>query len=309
MAFKIKESEPLGESIRRVACKEIDRAIDASRSARNGNGSPVHRTRKHLKKARAALRLLSSEVRPPVYRREVKRLRAVGRLISDIRDAEVRLETIKQMRSGVDGAITTTGGFRETEELLEFELDSFLAAFAGWQEEASQRLERARQAIGLWPLHGLTEAQVCRTVQKSYKRGRAALRCARKKKTASRFHELRKRAKELRYQLRLLRPLQPAVFGKMAEDLKTLGDQLGHAHDLSFVGQRLQGIGSEGKRASRALQAVIEAREKDLWRAALALAEHFYALKPRKFSAQLASNFSEREHARTCELREAATAA
>lgn len=309
MSFKIGEDETLGESIRRVVGEEIDEAILASHSARNGKGSPVHRTRKHLKKARAALRLLSKEVGRERFQREDRRLRNVGRLISDIRDAEVRLETVSQLRKGT----SNPGGdsFRETEELLVFELDSFLAAFAGWQEEAAVKLERAKTEIGQWQLGELTCGQVCRTVRKSYRKGRRALAAAQKKESAKRFHELRKCAKELWYQMRLLRPLQPAAFAEMGRDLKTLGDHLGHARDLSFVADRLRSIAGSAarKRGNRAMQALIDSREKDLRRKAVALAGRFYALKPKAFAAQIAHYFEAREHPRIRESCEGALAA
>lgn len=307
MSFKIGQSEALGESIRKVACEEIEKAIKASGRARNGKGSPVHRTRKHLKKARAAMRLLTAELGRDCFKREDSRLRDVGRLISDIRDAEVRLETVRQLRKTAAGPRGRS--FQETEELLAFELDSFLAAFSGWQEEATGQLQRAQNGILAWQLRELTSSDVCRTVRKSYREGRHALKRARKKESERRFHELRKRAKALWYQLRLLRPLQPAVFGEMSDDLKALGEHLGHAHDLCFVAERLEAIAGASKRHNRALQALLATREKDLWRTALALAERFYALKPKEFSNQIGYYFKEREYARIRETRELSTAA
>lgn len=308
MSFEIVENERLGASIRRVACEQIVGAIKASRAARNGKGSPVHRTRKHLKKARAALGLLAVDVKDKRFQREKCRLRDAGRLISDIRDAEVRLETVKQLRSEPNEPCGR--GCAETEELLAFELESFIAAFAGWQDEAARNLERAREGIGRWELPDLTSAKVCCAVRKSYRKGRHALKRVEKKETAKRFHTLRKRAKELRHQLRLLRPMQQALFREMTRDLKALSDTLGHAHDLSFVAQRLRSIaGATGrKRQHRALRALLETREKDLWRTALALAERFYALKPKEFSAQIAYYFEESAHARTRAARHTAAA-
>lgn len=291
MAFKIREEEALGESIRRVACEEISKAIEASRATPNGKGSPVHETRKHLKKARAAMRLLRTEVKRDCFKQEHHRLRDVGRVISHVRDAEVRLQTVKRLREASDGSRS----FAETEELLAFELDSFLAAFSGWQEEAARKLSLAQSGIAHWRLHRLTRGQVCRTVRKSYGEGRHALKRARKSGEASDFHELRKQAKELSYQMRLLRPLEPVVFSELCHSLKTLGEQLGHAHDLCFVAERLESIaGGEGsKRGRRALRALIDAREEDLQRTALTLAKQFYAAKPKEFSGRIARYFEE----------------
>ncbi|MBA3881701.1 MAG: CHAD domain-containing protein [Chthoniobacterales bacterium] len=309
MGFKLREDETLGEGVRRICCEEIEGAITASKTRRNGKASPVHETRKHLKRARAALRLVAGKVERDVFKREHHRLRNVARVISDIRDAEVRLETVKQLR-----AITSGRGDRqldETEELLAFELDSFLAAFSDWHTEAASKLARSQAGIGEWRLRELDRKHICNRLRKAYKEGRDALDCAKQDGTAESFHTLRKQAKELWYQLQILRPLHPVIFQKMSEDLQTIGERLGHMHDLSFVGERLDTlVGAEGrKRGRRALGALIDSREKDLQRTAVALGERFYAERPKEFAARIAEYFEEWERAklrRSAELVETA---
>ncbi len=303
MNYQIDTNAPLGESIRRIACEEIQAAIAASKLTRNGKGTQVHQTLEHLEKARAALRLLATEVSHHRFRSEDRRLRNVGRLISDIGDAEVRLQTVKQLRKGADAP--RSQGFAETEELLAFELDSFLAAFAGWQDEAAAALHRAQAAIAQWRLHRLTRKQVCRTVRETYRRGQRAVKRAQKKGSLKRFQELHKRTRELWHQLRLLRPLQPAVFDDLSRDLQTLGEHLGHAHDLYFVAERLQFIArrSARKRGRRALAAVIDTREADLLNTACALGERFYCIKPTEFAGRIAEYFDELGRPRQREAR------
>lgn len=298
MGFRLRDDETLGEGVRRICCEQIESAIAASKTQRDGKCSPVHETRKHLKKARAALRLVADKVDGHLYKREHRRLRNVARLISDIRDAEVRLETVKQLRVITSGQ--RNRHFDETEELLTFELDSFLAAFPDWQTEAETKLASARDGIAEWRLRELTQKQICRRLRKAYKGGRDALRCAKRDQTSEAFHALRKRAKELWYQLEILRPLHPTIFQSLRDDLQPIGERLGHTHDLSFVAERLDslmGVG-RGKRGRRALQSLIDSREKDLLRTAVALAERYYAERPKDFSARVADYFEEWERAK-----------
>lgn len=253
MSFKLAADETLGIGLRRIACQQIECAIETSGKQKHGGVSTVHTTRKHLKKARAVLRLLHGEVSTRLIRREERRLRNVGRLISDIRDAEVRLATVKRLRENArDGA---QRNLAETEELLAFELESFLAAFAGWNEEAAGKLTRARDAVMEWLLVDLTPRRVCQNVGNAYRSGRSALRKAADEGTAERFHELRKRTKTLWYQLRILRPLRPLVFREMTSELKTLTEHLGHSNDMAFVAARLETLaGTAGrKRGQQAL--------------------------------------------------------
>ncbi len=296
MSYKIQDDEQLGESIRRIVCEQIESAIAASRAERNGESSPVHETRKHLKKARAALRL----IRWPsdsVYKCEDRRLRNVGRLISNIRDAEVRLSTVRQLRAVHDGKRART--LEQTEELLAFELDNFLAAFSDWQEEAAQKLKRTQEKIAHWDVSGVTHRHVCQSLRDSYRDARAALAIAKEKRSARAFHELRKRTKVLWYQLRLLRPLHPAVFHDLNADLRALGEHLGHAHDLCFLAEGLRGMAdtTRRKKGQRAVEALIQSREKDVQRTALALAERIYAEKPKAFTKRISDHFEEWEQA------------
>jgi CHAD domain-containing protein len=295
MSYELSQDETVGDGITRIVCRQIEGAIWASSSDQNGKGSPVHETRKHLKKARAALRFAAGEINFDVWKREDRCLRKVGRLISEVRDAEVRLETVQQLREFARGKKRS---FRETEELLAFELDSFLAAFSEWPEEAKQRLTQSLHRIQAWPLDDLNCKQLRQCVQKSYKRGRRALNVAIKKTSTKSLHTFRKRAKELWYQLRILRPLAPAVFAELNDELKAIGQYLGQVHDLAFVAERLSAIGSARKHGDRILNALIDSREKEIEQTAIALGERFYAERPRQFARRLARYFSEWELAK-----------
>jgi len=292
MSYELRQDETVGDGIQRIICRQIEGAICASSSKQNGKGSPVHETRKHLKKARSALRLAVGAINRDVWKREDRRLRKVGQLISEVRDAEVRLQTVRQLREFAKGKKRS---FRETEELLAFELDSFLAAFSEWPEKAKQGLTHTLDRIRAWPLDDLRCKQLRQSVQKTYKRGRQALEAAIQKKSTKNLHTFRKQAKDLWYQLRILRPLAPAVFKELNDELKAIGKYLGQIHDLAFVADRLSSIGSARKHGDRVLNALIDSRKKELKRTAIALGERFYAERPRQFAQRLSQYFSEWE--------------
>ena len=153
--------------------------------------------------------------------------------------------------------------FQETEELLAFELDSFLAAFSEWPEEAEERLTQTLDRLRDWPLDDLSCKRLRENVQKTYKRGRRALKTAIKKTSTKNLHTFRKRAKELWYQLRLLRPLAPAIFKELNDELKSISQYLGQVHDLAFVAERLCSIGPARKQGDRLLNALIDSRERN----------------------------------------------
>jgi len=307
MSYELRQDETVGNGVQRIICHQIEAAICASGAKQNGKGSPVHETRKHLKKARSALRLAAGEIDRDVWKREDRCLQKVGRLISEVRDAEVRLETVRQLREFARGKKCS---FRETEELLAFELDSFLAAFSEWPEEAKQRLTQVLDHVRAWPLDDLHCKQLRRCVQTAYKCGRKALKAAAGKASTKNLHTLRKWTKELWSQLRILWPLAPAIFKELNDELKTIGQYLGQIHDLAFVAERLASMESKRRHGDRILNALIDSRKKELERTAIALGERFYAESPRQFARRLSQYFSEWELAKArCSLSGDRTAA
>lgn len=298
MGYELQAGETLGDGVRRVCCDQIQCAIEASKSAKGVHASPVHATRRHLKKARAALRLLSRHVAPKDFKREHRNLRAVGRLISEVRDAEVRLGTVQELRHLAHRK--ENGILNQTEDLLAFELESFFAAFSDWAKEAQTKLPGVRRRMARWHLVDLDCKQIRCTVQNTYKRGRKALAVLGVNRSADNFHELRKQAKELMFHLRILRPLHRATFKVLGKRLADLGDLLGQANDLAFLRERLEalhgpaGMGSNWK----ALCELIASREAALQGEAVDLAEQFYAERPLEFTTHIVEYFEAWEDSR-----------
>src|SRR5262249_52400308 len=236
MSYELRHGETLGDNLRRICCKQIEGAISVAKGEVRNNDTPVHEMRKHLKKARAALRLVRKEIGRGLFQEQNHALRDVGRLTSEIRDAEVRLQTVRQLKD-----VTHKRGrnsYGKLEGLLILELENFMAAFAEWQKQAGPKLEQAAPAVDCWNLHQYNCEQLRRAVQTSYKQARRALAKATANPTAENFHAFRTKAKTLWYQLRILRPVNPVVLKTLSDDLRSLGSLLGCAHDLSFLDQR-----------------------------------------------------------------------
>jgi CHAD domain-containing protein len=181
-----------------------------------------------------------------------------------------------------------------------------MAAFAEWQTQAISMLEKVRNGIDCWPLDHFKCKQLRCAVQTTYKCGREALAVAKANPSAETFHEFRAEAKVLFYQLRILRPINPVVLKNLSDELSSLGDLLGRAHDLSFLGERLrQEHGrAEWQREGHKLLALIEVSQGDLQRAAAELAERFFAQRPRDFGGRIASSLDDWATAKSTSLAE-----
>src|SRR5437764_13025746 len=220
--------------------------------------TPVHETRKHLKKARAALQMVSDEIGRPRFKKQDHCFRDIARLISDVRDAEVRLQTVRQLQEITRRTSQQT--FHKTEELLLAELEHFMAAFAGWQKQAAPQLEKLQEEIEAWPAGNLDCKNIRCAVQRAYKAARDVLDCAKTKPTPENFHEFRSEAKRLLYQLRILRPINQLAIGALVAEPGCVGRIFGRSHDLYFWGERLRRDDAQPPaRETRELVSVVEA--------------------------------------------------
>src|SRR5947208_10621352 len=146
MGFRLKLRESLPDGLKRVFREQMQSALELCRRPAKQRGVTVHEVRKHLKKLRAALRLAIGEVGKNRHAREDRCVREIGRLVSDLRDAQVRLQTLIQLRDEtVSGS--SENHFPHIEELLSLERESFSAAFAGWQKQAIPKLGRVEERL------------------------------------------------------------------------------------------------------------------------------------------------------------------
>jgi CHAD domain-containing protein len=287
MGFRLKLREPLPDGLKRVFREQIESALEMCRHPAKERGVTVHEVRKHLKKLRAAMRLAVSEVGKDRHAREDRCVRKIGRLVSDLRDSQVRLQTLIQLRD--KKAKDRKNYLPHIEELLSLERESFSAAFAGWQKQAIPQLERVEARLLKWPLDGLTWKQICSAVCKIYKRGQRGLAKTINHPDPENFHAWRKRVKDLWYQLRILQPLNRAVLTEMAHDADVLGELLGSEHDLTFLWARLEKeSGDETLRDELAqLEKLVRKRGKRLRTNALELGRRFYAEPAKAFAKRI----------------------
>jgi CHAD domain-containing protein len=288
MGFRLKLREPLPDGLKRVFREQIESALELCRHPARQRGITVHEVRKHLKKLRAAMCLAIPEVGKDRHTREDRCVRKIGRLVSDLRDAQVRLQTLIQLRDETAKGAKDTP-FPRIEELLSLERESFSAAFAGWQKQAIPQLERVEARLLKWPLEGLTWKQVCGAVGKIYKRGQRGLAKTIHEPEPERFHAWRKRVKDIWYQLRILQPLNRVVLTEMAHDAEVLGELLGREHDLNFLWARLEKESSDEtlRNELAQLEKLIRKRGKRLRTNALELGRRFYAEAVKAFAKRI----------------------
>jgi CHAD domain-containing protein len=278
MTFRLKENEPLAPGIRRIAREQLEKALAEIRGELHKNeGAAVRATRKHMKRARALLRLVQREIGPEIFKGENERLRDVGRAFSGSRDAWVQLQVLQKLAesSGQD-----EGAFAETRTALKGEISDLAETFGDEKEAAVAALQQIGDRLEGWPLENLQAEDLCLAVKRTYRRGRKCFRCAGEDPVAENFHEWRKRVKDFWYQAQIVQTLNETVLCEMAESAKSLGQQLGDLHDLAFFRQRLQARPEFPEAERTLLLGLICSSERELERITLDLGARVYAEKP-----------------------------
>lgn len=275
--------------MRRIALARADSALERLREAEQVDdpAACIHGARKDLKKLRAAVRLLRRELGDDLYRTENHRYRDAGRQLSATRDAEVKLKTLKALCERFPERLTpeAVGEWRGQLDRARREAvaDTRRGASIAIARDA---VETGRGRIAAWPLHSDSWKLVGPGVDRSYRRGRKAMRRAAADPGAKSLHEWRKRVKDLWYHLRILEQALPASLAGSVEQADRLADTLGDHHDLTVLREDLFDRDLPTPRRPVLVEA-IEERLDELAAAALGEGEALYAKKPKAFRRKL----------------------
>jgi len=285
-AYRLKTKETPAAGMRRIAHGRADKALDRL-SGDEDFAAAIHGARKDLKKLRAVLRLTRKEMGEESFKAENRRYRDAGRLLAGSRDAEVKLDTLRALRSRYDAELPADTAER-WEGALERERDEMTGAAADQPvaelEKAVRAIEAGRDRIEEWPLETDSWKLMGPGLGAAYARGRRAMKRTLADPSAENVHEWRKRAKDLWYQLRIVREAWPGVLGASADQAHELADLLGDHHDLAVLREDLA---SRDEVKQRAFEALIGRRQEELLGSALELGKRLYAEKPRAFSRRL----------------------
>jgi CHAD domain-containing protein len=278
--------------MRRIAAGRTQKAIEELRSAAGGEepARSIHATRKDLKKLRSLLRLVRGELGESLYKSENERYREVGRSLSATRDAQVKAETLRSLleHSEIEPAVERAAARwerrleqedRRAGEETRNRRESMIAPLL-------EQLQEGEGQIADWPLDENSWSLVDAGLTRAYRRGRRAMRQAAADSDPDAVHEWRKRAKDLRYQLQILRVVRPRRMEEAANQARRLSDLLGDHHDLTALSEDLRN--RRLARSERAvLEATIAARRHELLEEALDLGKRTYAEKPKAFRKRI----------------------
>ena len=245
MAFRLKHRRHLNRQVARVVARELESAVAAIKAAPLRSARSVHTVRKHLKKARAIVRMLEQELGRD-FEALSGRLRGAAHRLSAFRDADVCLETLDALRGRYPRVLTPAVA------------GSVHRALEAHRRRARSRLEHALPAVlstlraSAKPIARLVrqaaDAEAVREgMDRGYRRARKAMEALGTTTLAGEpgdggdaaCHRWRRRVKDHWYQMRLLEGLDAHV-GSRVRALKRLETWLGDHHNLVVLDDLVQ---------------------------------------------------------------------
>ncbi|MGE4489296.1 MAG: CHAD domain-containing protein [Kiritimatiellales bacterium] len=285
MACRSKKTRQPIRSLRNILESELDRAVCQILAAGRKNPDGIHEVRKSLKKVRAVLRLVQTDLGKKRYRAQDRLARDTARCLSVRRDDEVLFDTFARLtaplsdneksllRSVQDQLVDRKNSARR----LPF-LDR-LCSLAG--------LLRLRHMIRKWP--AVTKRSVSKGWKKEFKKACRAWQLLEQDRSSLQVHEWRKRVKIHAYHMFLL---ADGDSRKRRDPLHELSDLLGRFHDLTVFREQLSFQPPAFGTAFQAsmLDSLAEAEQARLLAAARPLGKMLFSEKPRRMAKSIKKN-------------------
>lgn len=285
-AFRLKREEEVADGISRIVRARAGIAAETLED-NDDPATAIHSARKDLKKIRSTLRLVRVELGEKTYEAENRRYRDAGRALSGSRDAEVKVQTLEGLERHF-GSEFPSAAATDWRARLERERDEeTTGADAEATKEAIGAIAAGQAAVDSWPLAGDSWRLLGPGLREAYEGGRKTMKRVAAAPDPELVHEWRKRAKDLWYQLRLIRRAWPGPLEANVESAHELADLLGDHHDLTVLAADLRGRADVADSVRTQVVGLIERRQTELIDAALDLGQRLYAEKPKAFERRM----------------------
>lgn len=290
MKYQFKRKESVSKGVQRLGAMRVAHALRCLKES--GEAQLIHCARKDIKKMRALVRL----VRQPIPKKDFQQLRTLFRgaaaKLAGPRDTYVKAETLlklehsfkRRLPSGPLSKVRAQLQRRYEAEMTRFKKEKTAQTTSGLLRRAGTMFKALELRDGGW-------SALSAGLETAYREGRRGYRLAIQEPSSENFHEWRKRAKNLGYQVQLLHEMWPEQMEAVSKEIDTLTEYLGDDHDLAVLRKTLLGgvKGDEKHTVLDPLQRLIAERERELRTAALELGARIYEEKPKRYCGRLST--------------------
>lgn len=237
------------------------------------------------------------ELPDDVFNEENQFYRNESRKLSDARDLTAMLETIDKM-SGPGLKKNMASKLSNLKTSIDKER-------SGHSKDIIQQIENTRVALAAHPLitKQITWSEdyvnnLLQGLTKVYRRGYKCFQICQDNPSSEDFHQWRKRAKYLRYQLMMLRNLWPAMMVSWEKELNHLTNFLGEANNIAVLQHYLLSKKSGLNKKERDLIITMtQDNHKTYIAKANSLGQKLYSETPKAFSIRMGTYLSNWENA------------
>jgi CHAD domain-containing protein len=299
MGYRLERGEGMADGVRRIVAEQLEGAQEQlSGGGDEDFDAAVHDARKRLKKARSALRLVRDDMGQKARRPENKLMREAGRRLSGVRDAQVLLETLELVADRDDPAAPPLEAVRPFKERLAARRAEIAADVRDGDAAAAvaAQLDGVLAGSAEWSLRDESFDAAEKGLRRIHRRGRRTMAAALESGRDDDWHEWRKRAKDLWYALRILKPVAPGQLGGPTNEADALSDVLGDHNDVAVLEAALDEHAGELEPTHvELLRGAIDRRRQKLRLAALPLGRRLYGERSRSFASRLSTYWDARE--------------
>lgn len=280
MPHRIGKHEAVDAALWRLICEDLAKARDEL-----GNNGPaeerIHRVRQRLKRLRSLLRVVGPAL-PDRGARIRRNLRDAAHLLAGARDADAAVASARDLR---DAAGPEDHGLdRVVAELNQKASEAHQRATP--VAEVRRRLIAAEKEIADAPAKYDAEELFDRSLVRSYRKGRKAMRLAQSSLATPDLHRWRKAVKDIWHLLRLARKRLPARAASEADKLSRLSELLGLDHDHAMLAERLA-LSPDADPALMRQLSLIAKERRSLEADAFALGAKLYDERPKRYAGKM----------------------
>ncbi len=231
----------------------------------------VHDIRVLMKKSRAVMKLISSQIDKQTFDREYAAYREVGRLMCTWREDSVHRKTLKYLKKKKSPLFSLLKDNEKLESLMKKPESIAMPPkdIRDNLEKIEDLLNKTGYRIRFQNMDNLDPKQLLEQLDKSYNIVVDKYLNSRNYTKPENLHEFRKKTKDFLYQLYFFRSLNPTTVKALEKKLDSLTQNLGKYNDLAQL-VAILGYKYSGKRKSSALDelvlTIIEEQDKHLSR-------------------------------------------
>jgi CHAD domain-containing protein len=202
----------------------------------------IHDVRVLMKKSRATLRLLASQLDKDSFDKNIKSLREVGRLLSSWRDMAVQRKVLKDLRKKYPKLFLSLMHYKKLTAILNKPDPSANSTdkHSIEMEKMKEILHKTGFRIRFLSMNMIDPQLLIKDLEKTYINVVDSYLISRNEPGGSSIHEFRKRTKDFLYQLYFFRPINSSGIKSLEKKLNGLTLNLGKYNDLS---QLIKNIG------------------------------------------------------------------